>query len=76
MIKEFKTRTGYIFSDDVNRLEWLYVGDYSKENNIKADFLGLNKEINGVKHHDVDLSDKMVVTICYPKRLPYALYVL
>jgi len=70
MIKEFKTRTGCIFSDDVNRLEWLYVGDYGKENNIKADFLGLNKEINGVKHHDVDLSDKMVVTISTQKGCP------
>lgn len=70
MIKEFKTRTGCIYSDDVNLLEWLYVGDYGKENNIKADFLGLNKEINGVKHHDVDLEDKMVVTISTQKGCP------
>ncbi len=54
----------------VNRLEWLYVGDYGKENNIKANFLGLNKEINGVKHHDVDLTDKMVVTISTQKGCP------
>lgn len=70
MIKEFKTRTGCIYSDDVNLLEWLYVGDYGKENNIKADFLGLNKEINGVKHHDVNLEDKMVVTISTQKGCP------
>lgn len=70
MIKEFKTRTGCIYSDDVKRLEWLYVGDYGKENNIKADFLGLTKEINGVKHHDVDLEDKMVVTISTQKGCP------
>ena len=70
MIKEFKTRTGCIYSDDVKRLEWLYVGDYGKENNIKADFLGLTKEINGVKHHDVDLEEKMVVTISTQKGCP------
>lgn len=70
MIREFKTRTGCIYSDDVNLLEWLYVGDYGKENNIKADFLGLTKEINGVKHHDVKLEDKMVVTISTQKGCP------
>lgn len=70
MIKEYKTRTGCIYSDDVNLLEWLYVGDYGKENNIKADFLGLSKEINGVKHHDVDLGEKMVVTISTQKGCP------
>lgn len=67
MIKEFKTRTGAIFCDTKNRLEYLYVGDYGKEANIKADFLGLTKEINGVQHHDVDLEDKMVVTISTQK---------
>jgi len=70
MIKEFKTRTGCIYSDDVKRLEWLYVGDYGKENNIKADFLGLTKEINRVKHHNVNLEDKMVVTISTQKGCP------
>lgn len=70
MIKEYKTRTGCIYSDDVKHLEWLYVGDYGKENNIKADFLGLTKEINGVKHHDVNLEDKMVVTISTQKGCP------
>lgn len=51
-------------------LEWLYVGDYGKENNIKANFLGLNKEINGVKHQEVDLSQKLVVTISIQKGCP------
>ena len=63
MIKKFKTRTGAIFCDTNRLLEWLYVGDYGKENNIKANFLGLTKEINSVPHHEVDLEDKMVVTI-------------
>lgn len=70
MIKEFKTRTGCIYCDTMNRLEWLYVGDYGQENNIKASFLGFNKEINGVEHHEVDLSYKLVVTISTQKGCP------
>jgi len=64
------TRTGKIFTDIEKRLEWLYVGDYGKDNNIKADFLGLTKKITGVKHRDVDISDKMVVTISTQKGCP------
>lgn len=52
------------------KLEWLYVGDYGKENNIKADFLGFKKEINKVEHEDVDLKNKMVVTISTQKGCP------
>ena len=70
MIKEFKTRTGAIYCDTDKRMEYLYVGDYGKENNIKADFLGFKKEINQVPHHDVDLKDKMVVTISTQKGCP------
>lgn len=70
MIKEFKTRTGAIYCDTTKRMEYLYVGDYGKENNIKADFLGFKKEINSVPHHDVDLADKMVVTISTQKGCP------
>ena len=70
MIKEFKTRTGAIYCDTEKKMEYLYVGDYGKENNIKADFLGFKKEINSVPHHDVDLRDKMVVTISTQKGCP------
>lgn len=70
MIKEFKTRTGAIFCDTDKKMEYLYVGDYGKENNIKADFLGFHKEINKVEHKEVDLSDKMVVTISTQKGCP------
>lgn len=70
MIKEFKTRTGAIFCDTEKKMEYLYVGDYGKENNIKADFLGFKKEINSVPHHKVDLKDKMVVTISTQKGCP------
>lgn len=65
-----ETRTGKIFCDVEKGLEFLYVGDYGKENNIKANFLGLTKEINGVKHEKVDLSYKMVVTISTQKGCP------
>lgn len=54
-VRTILTHTGKIYVD--NQLEFLTVGDYGKENNIKADFLGLTKEIHGV-----DLSKKWVAT--------------
>ena len=65
-----KTHTGKIYVDRKRQLEFLTVGDYGKENNIKADFLGLHKEINGVKHQEVDLTDKWVATISTQKGCP------
>lgn len=41
-----------------------------KENNIKANFLGLTKEINGVANTEVDLSKKWVATISTQKGCP------
>ena len=38
------TRTGCIISDTDKKMEYLYVGDYGKEQNIKADFLGYSKK--------------------------------
>lgn len=58
-MKTVLTHTGKIYVDTEHRLD---VGDYGKENNIKADFLGLTKEINGV-----DLSKKWVATISTQK---------
>ena len=69
-MKIVKTHTGKIFVDEERRLEFLTVGDYGKENNIKADFLGLTKEIHGVQHKDVDLSEKWVATISTQKGCP------
>jgi len=57
------THTGKIFVDRENGMEFLTVGDYGKANNIKANFLGLTKEIYGVQHNAVDLSEKWVATI-------------
>jgi len=45
-------------------LEFLSIGDYGKEKNVKADFLGLTKEINGVEHCKLlPLEEKWVITI-------------
>jgi len=70
MIDTIYTHTGKIYVDRERKLEFLTVGDYGKENNIKADFLGLHKEINGVQHHEVDLSDKWVATLSTQKGCP------
>ena len=43
------THTGKIYFNRSLGLEFLTVGDYGKENNIKADFLGLTKKIEGVQ---------------------------
>ena len=64
------THTGKIYFNPMRGLEFLTVGDYGKENNIKANFLGLTKEIDGVAHHEVDLRDKWVATISTQKGCP------
>lgn len=58
--------TGYLFVDHYHKgdLETLSIGDYGKEKNVKADFLGLTKEINGVPNGPCKpLSEKWVVTV-------------
>lgn len=69
-MERIETRTGCIMYDTEKTLEYLYVGDYGKENNIKADFLGFTKKINGVQHKSVDYSKKLVVTISTQKGCP------
>lgn len=64
------THTGKIYFNPMRGLEFLTVGDYGKENNIKANFLGLTKEIDGVTHREVDLRDKWVATISTQKGCP------
>lgn len=70
MRKITETRTGNIISDTDLIMEYLYVGDYGKENNIKASFLGYNKRIEFVEHKPVDLTDKLVVTVSTQKGCP------
>lgn len=65
-----ETHTGKIYTCLERRLEFLTVGDYGKENNIKANFLGYTKEINGVTNTSVDLSKKWVATISTQKGCP------
>jgi 23S rRNA (adenine2503-C2)-methyltransferase len=66
ILKNVKTPTGNILivQGKGRPLECLSVGDYGKEKNIKADFLGLSEEINGVPHGDlIPLEEKWVITI-------------
>lgn len=58
--------TGKIIVDDYSKgkLETLTIGDYGKDKNIKADFLGFHREIHGVPNGKcVRLSEKWVITL-------------
>jgi 23S rRNA (adenine2503-C2)-methyltransferase len=64
--KRLKVPTGDILIVDGDRgqLEMLSLGDYGKEKNLKADFLGLKRELNQVKHGEMlPLEEKWVITI-------------
>lgn len=66
MNKLIKIPTGYLFTDEYERgqLETLSIGDYGKSFNVKADFLGYTKPINGVPNTDcMPLSEKWVITV-------------
>ena len=70
MRKITETHTVKIVTDTDLMLEYLYVGDYGKENNIKASFLGYDKRIDKVEHKPVDITDKLVVTVSSQKGCP------
>jgi len=66
VLNNIKTPTGNILivQGDNGKLEMLSLGDYGKEKNLKADFLGLKKEINGVPPSRLlPLTEKWVITI-------------
>lgn len=66
IVKNIEVPTGNIcvVEGEHGLLEFLSIGDYGKEKNLKADFLGLEKEINGVPHGGLlPLEDKWVITI-------------
>lgn len=66
IIRNIKVPTGNIMvvEGDNGKLELLSLGDYGQQNNVKADFLGLTKEIEGVSHGELlPLEDKWVITI-------------
>lgn len=53
-----------IVQGDHGKLEMLSLGDYGKDVNLKADCLGLSREINEVKHTTLmPLTEKWVITI-------------
>jgi 23S rRNA (adenine2503-C2)-methyltransferase len=65
-IKHLRVPTGDILvvEGDKGKLEMLSLGDYGKDHNIKADFLGLKREISKVEHTKLlPLSEKWVITI-------------
>ena len=65
-MKAFTLPTGYLFVDDYSKgqLETLSIGDYGKPYNVKADFLGYTRDLNGVPNTEcMPLSEKWVVTV-------------
>jgi 23S rRNA (adenine2503-C2)-methyltransferase len=66
IIKNIVVPTGNICisNGELGLVEFLSIGDYGKSKNIKADFMGLTSEINGVPHGGLlSLSEKWVITI-------------
>lgn len=66
IIKNINVPTGHILivQGDKGSLECLSIGDYGRQANVKAKFLGLNKDIEGVPNGKcMPLKEKWVVTI-------------
>lgn len=66
ILKNYQVPTGNILivEGEKGKLEMLSLGDYGKNVNIKCDALGLNREIDQVKHTELlPLEEKWVVTI-------------
>lgn len=66
IIKNIKVPTGNIMiaQGEKGKLECLSLGDYGRTANVKAQFLGLNKDIAGVPNGEcMPLEEKWVVTI-------------
>lgn len=64
--KNIKVPTGNIcvMKGERGLIEFLSIGDYGKDANIKADFLGITRELNGVPNGEImSLSEKWVITI-------------
>lgn len=66
ILKNLKVPTGNILivKGDKGKLECLSVGDYGKDVNMKADFLGLSRDVDKVQHTKLlPLEEKWVITI-------------
>lgn len=64
--KNIQVPTGNIcvMKGEKGLIEFLSIGDYGKHSNIKADFLGITRELNGVPNGEImPLEEKWVVTI-------------
>ena len=64
--KNIQVPTGNIcvMQGEKGLIEFLSIGDYGKDSNIKADFLGITRELNGVPNGEImPLSEKWVITI-------------
>jgi len=65
ILKNIKVPTGNIciMQGEKGNIEFLSVGDYGRDRNVKASFLGLNEDINGVKNGNImPLTEKWVIT--------------
>lgn len=66
ILENLKVPTGNILivKGDRGKLEVLSLGDYGKQSNVKADFLGITRELEGVPNGEVQaLTEKWVVTM-------------
>lgn len=66
ILKNLEVPTGNILivNGEKGKLECLSIGDYGRDSNVKAQFLGLNKDLNGVSNGEcMSLSEKWVITI-------------
>jgi 23S rRNA (adenine2503-C2)-methyltransferase len=66
ILKNIKVPTGNIcvMQAEKGKLEFLSIGDYGQNSNIKADFLGITRELNGVPNGEImPLEEKWVITI-------------
>ena len=66
LLKNIKVPTGKIciMQGQKGKLEFLSIGDYGRNVNVKADFLGLKNQINGVPNEKtMPIEEKWVITV-------------
>lgn len=66
IVKNIQVPTGNIcvMQGEGGLIEFLSIGDYGQNTNIKADFLGITRELNGVPNGEImPLTEKWVITI-------------
>ena len=66
ILRNLQVPTGNIciMEGDKGKLEFLSIGDYGKNANIKADFLGITRELEGVPNGKIEpLENKWVITL-------------